>query len=116
MAYSYMFCRPVRLPLETDELSEETVIDLDDPALARAALDGAVPGIQWVGSEGRVTVDGMWTEFQLPDGVERTTLWLRCSLRADFRAFVQRLCDTLGWVAFSETPECFQPGRPPMPA
>jgi len=111
-----MFSRPARLPLETHELSNETVIDIDDPAVARAALDGVVPGIGWVGSEGRVTVDGLWMEFQLPDGKALTTLWLRCSGRADYSAFVQGLCDTLGWLAFNQTPECFQPGRPPMRA
>ena len=115
MAYSYQFYRPARLPLTTDELGSDTVLELDDAAAVREALQRAFPEIEWTGSEGRVTQDGLWMEFRLPDeGL--TTLTLRCSLRADYRAIVQRLCDSLGWIAFDETPECYQPGRPPMRA
>lgn len=115
MAYGYQFYRPARLPLETDELSAETFLALDNAAAVREALESAFPEIEWAGSEGRVTRDGLWMEFRLPDG-RVNTLTLRCSLRGDYRAIVQRLSDHLGWVAFDETPACYQPGRPPMRA
>lgn len=115
MAYTYLFFRPRRLPLAPHELSAETVLPLRDAAAVRAALEGAVPGIDWVSDrEGRAEAEGRWMEFHLdPDA---GTLALRCSLRADYREIVQRLCDELGWLAFDEQPLCYQPHQPPMPA
>src|SRR5262249_9109299 len=116
MAYTYLFFRPARLPLAANELSADTVLDLADPVAIRAALDQALPAIDWVEEHfGKAVVDGRWIEFHLPAG-ERKTLSLRCSLRADYQDFVQRLCDQLGWLAFDQQPVCFQPHQAPMPA
>jgi hypothetical protein len=115
MARGYLFFRPSRLPLESHELSEETVLSLSDRDEVRSDLERLVPGIQWVNDDqGRATVDGRWLEFTLPS-VALDALSLRCSLRADYTDFVQGLCDELGWLAFDERCMCFQPHRPPMP-
>lgn len=114
MARTYSFYRPARLPLETHELSRETVLPLCDPDEIRSGLQGVVPGLAWRdGHEANAIVSGRWLEFQLPHG-EDGTLSLRCSLRADHSDIVQALCDALGWLAFDERPMCFQPHRAPM--
>src|SRR5262245_59379172 len=115
MAYTYLFFRPLRLPLQAHELSETTVLALEDAAAVRAALDSALPAIAWKDERGRADIDGQWVEFYLPGG-QRQTLALRCSLRADYRAIVQRLCDRLGWLAFDEQAMCYQPHGTPMRA
>ncbi|MEW5931033.1 MAG: hypothetical protein AB1941_26515 [Gemmatimonadota bacterium] len=115
MAYRYLFFRPARLPLTPEELSADTVLELDDGAEVRASLDRALPGIAWTGDgQGRTDVNGQWMEFFYAPG--EGTLSLRCSLRADYGPIVQRLCDATGWIAFDERPRCYQPHRPPMPA
>jgi len=116
MAYSYFFFEPTRLPLACDELSEATVRPLVDADAVRTALSRMLPAISWDEDEqtGRMQADEGWVEFQLP--ASEGTLSMRCSLRADYSALVQRLCDQSGWLAFDEQPQCFQPGRPPMPA
>ena len=115
MAYSYLFFEPARLPLASDELSEATVRPLEDAEAVRAALSRMLPAIAWGEDDaGRLQADEGWVEFQLP--AAEGTLSMRCSLRADYSALVQRLYDQSGWLAFDEQPRCFQPGRPPMPA
>ena len=115
MAYSYFFFEPARLPLASDELSEATVRPLDDAAAVQAALSRLLPAIVWDEDQtGRMQADEGWVEFQLP--ASEGTLSMRCSLRADYSALVQRLCDQSGWLAFDERSQCFQPGRPPIPA
>ncbi len=117
MATTWLFFQPQRLPLAGTDLDADTVLPLCDADSTRAALARLLPGIEWVGAgEGHVEVDGQWLEFDLGAGGEDGTLSLRCPLRADYRAFVQRLCDELGWLAFDETPLCYQPHRPPIPA
>lgn len=115
MASTYLFFRPLRLPLSPDELGDATLAPLtcDDPI--RAALEGIVPGVAGP-ADGPFhgEVDGHRVEFHIP--ADEGTLSMRCSLRTDCSAIVQRLCDTLGWVAFDEQPLCYQPGRAPMPA
>lgn len=114
MAYSYLFFAATRLPLATDELGEDTVVPLQDTAAVKAALTLLFPDIEWAGEEeGRLERDGRWMEFH--PGGEAGTLSLRCSLRADYRDIVQRICDELGWLAFDESPLCYQPRQAPMP-
>lgn len=115
MAYTYLFFRPLRLPLDAAELGSDTVLPLDDAGLVRASLDRVLPGLDWQGpTEARVTVDGLWMEWRLDP--QAGALSLRCSLRHDYRAIVQRLCDQTGWIAFDQEPWCYQPHRPPMRA
>ena len=115
MARGYLFFRPLRLPLEPHELSGETVLPLSDPDEIRSGLERIVPGLAWRDEhEAMATLDGRWLEFRLPRG-EADTLSLRCSLRADHTDLVQGFCDALGWLAFDESPMCFQPHRPPLP-
>jgi hypothetical protein len=115
MAASYLFFRPTRLPLESDELNEETAVPLSDPAEVRVALARVLPDIAWEGETGTTQWEGQWLEFSAP-GQADDTLSMRCSLRADYAPLVQRLCDELGWLAFDNQPRCFQPGRAPMAA
>lgn len=115
MAYTYLFFEPQRLPLTPQDLSEETVRPLKDCDAIREALSRAVLETEWVGQTGKAEIDGLWLEFHLP-GDGRDTLSLRCSLRADYRAIVQGLCDKLGWLAFDEKPLCYQPHQAPIPA
>ena len=116
MAYSYLFFEPARLPLASHELSEATVRPLDDAGAVRTALSRMLPAIAWDDDDqtGRMQADEGWVEFQLP--ASEGTLSMRCSLRADYSALVQSLCDQSGWLAFDERPLCFQPGQAPMPA
>ena len=115
MASTYLFFRPLRLPLVADELTEETVLPLDDRPMVRAALEQSVTGIDWVSDdEGRAELGGNQVEFHLPR--EGGTLSLRCSLRADYSPVVQRLCDRLGWLAFDEGHMCYQPHEAPFRA
>jgi hypothetical protein len=115
MAYTYLFFQPTKLPLTPEELDGDTVQPLADADAVRRALSGLYPELVWESPEaGRLTLDGRWLEFSLVPEVG--TLSLRCSLRADYRDVVQRLCDELGWLAFDEMPLCYQPGRSPMDA
>jgi hypothetical protein len=113
MAYTYLFFKPARLPLTPEELSDATVRLLDDASAAQAMLARALPAIEWGADNiGRAQVDAGWVEFRLP--TPGSTLSMRCSLRADYSADVQRLCDESGWLAFDEQPMWFQPGQAPM--
>jgi hypothetical protein len=114
MAYSYFFFAATRLPLTAADLGEDTVVPLTDAAAVKAALTLLFPDIEWVDeAEGRLQRDGRWLEFH--PGGEAGTLSLRCSLRADYRDIVQHICDELGWLAFDESPLCYQPRCAPMP-
>jgi hypothetical protein len=120
MAYTYLFFKPSRLPLTVQDLSEETTLLLNDVEAIREALARAVAEIEWVDQRvgppmGKAETDGRWLKFLLPAD-DRGTLSLRCSLRADYRAFVQGLCDKLGWLAFDERAMCYQPHREPFHA
>jgi hypothetical protein len=116
MARSYLLFRPARLPLEAADLSATTVLDLADSPALRADLERALPGLMWRSAyEGSATVAGNWYEVRIPHG-ETTTVSLRCSLRVDHSKLIQELCDRLGWLAFDETPLCFQPHRGPIRA
>jgi hypothetical protein len=115
MSTSYLFFRPTRLPLQSDELDEETVVPLGDPAAVRQALARVLPDIAWDEQTGKAQWEGQWLELTAPSQAD-DTLSMRCSLRADYTALVQKLCDELGWLAFDDRPCCFQPGRAPMPA
>ena len=115
MARTYLFFRPLRLPLSSQDLNAETVLPLNDAVYVRSSLERMLPAIAWEGgSIGRAEFEGKWLEFSL--GSEGDTLSMRCSLRADYEPVVQRLCDELGWLAFDEQPLCYQPHRPPVPA
>jgi hypothetical protein len=114
MAYTYFFFQPLRLPLAPEELDEAAIAPLTGDS-SIGALERAVSGIDWqADGQGRGEIDGQWVEFHVP--AAEGTLSMRCSLRADYKPIVQRLCDELGWVAFDEEPLCYQPGRPPMAA
>lgn len=119
MAYTYIFFEPVRLPLTSHELGDATVRTLSDASIVQATLARIFPAVEWVEANGRVLgraqVDAGWVEFGLP-AAPADTLSMRCSLRADYSADVQRLCDQSGWLAFDEQPQCYQPGQAPMPA
>ena len=113
MAYTYLFFEPKRLPLSPDELGLDTVVPLTDLDAVKAALATVMPALEWLpeGWARGETPEGQWLEFSVAAG---GTLGMRCSLRADYRAHVQRLCDALGWVAVDERPFCFQPHREPV--
>ncbi|AEG92275.1 hypothetical protein [Ramlibacter tataouinensis] len=114
MAKSYLFLKPATLPLVASELSADSVGPID-PGEVERSLKEAVPQLVWENAtQASGEVEEGWIEFsQTGEGASRT-LSLRCSLRADYTALVQRLCDRYGWVAFDDTPLCFQPHRPPM--
>ena len=46
---------------------------------------------------------------------ENGTLSLRCSLRADYKSEVQRICDQTGWIAVDERSTVYQPSSPSAP-
>jgi hypothetical protein len=116
MAHTYLFFQPARLPLSADDLDAGAVLAMTDTPGVRAQLEQAFPGLQWQDAHrGNAEVDGNWYEVHVPESGEQT-LSVRCSLRADHGAFVQGLCDRFGWLAFDESPMCFQPHRVPFPA
>lgn len=116
MSQTYLFFQPTRLPLGTHELESATVVPLrDDPSLRRA-LEQLLPGLTWQSEHlASANVGDNWLEIRIPQASD-STLGIRCSLRADHSAFVQGICDQLGWLAFDERPYCYQPGRAPVPA
>ncbi len=112
MAYSYMFFKPKVLPLRAQDLSQDTVDDLDDPIEVRSCLAKVFPQLVW-GSDGWAkgeTEDGRWFEFSIAKG---GTLFLRCSLRASYVAEVQLMCDSLGWIAVDQVPKVIEPRTSP---
>lgn len=113
MAYTYLFFKPKRLPLAPYELGLDTVEVITDAASAKVALDSAALSLEWLpdGSARGETATGSWLEFHIHAD---STLAMRCSLRADYSAYVQRICDALNWIAVDEKPRCFQPGRAPI--
>ena len=116
MSRTILFFHPARLPLETSDLSETTVLGLKDNPELRAKLEQVFPGLDWQTRHiGRVTVGGNWYEVSVPQA-SAETLSVRCSLRADHSGFIQDICNQLGWLAFDERPACFQPHRDPIPA
>ncbi|SFU74563.1 hypothetical protein SAMN05216350_104316 [Polaromonas sp. YR568] len=118
MAYTYLFFEPTRLPLISHELGEATVRTLNDADAVKATLARIFPAIEWADADGRLLgrtqVEAGPVEFWLP--APGHTLSMRCSLRADYSADVQHLCDQSGWLAFDERPMCLQPGQAPIPA
>ncbi|HET9483851.1 MAG TPA: hypothetical protein VFO79_07830 [Xanthomonadales bacterium] len=114
MSRTILFFLPRRLPLEPSDLGTDTVQPIDDVEVVRAALPSVLGDVTWAdASRGRATFEGQRLELHVAPG---TTLSMRCSLRSDPSALVQRLCDELGWLAFDEEPRCFQPHRAPMRA
>lgn len=108
MAYSYMFFKPKRLPLQACQLGEDTVEPIIDLGEAQATLARVFPHLNW-SSNGWArgeTEHGKWLEFAIPDG---GTLFMRCSFRADYSAEVQRICDASGWIAVDQDPKVFMP-------
>lgn len=114
MAYYYLFFQPKHLPLSPEQLSEDTVARLVDLAAAQPVLKTALPQVRWLpGGWGRgETADGKWMEFLF---AENGTLSLRCSLRADYKSEVQRICDQTGWIAVDERSTVYQPSSPSAP-
>ncbi len=113
MAQNYLFFRPAHLPLETGDLRQAAVLQLQDSPYLRTSLEQAFPGLSWQSpSVGQATVAGNWYELHLPQA-PTATLALRCSREVDHSAFVQDLCNRLGWLAFNERALCFQPQRDP---
>lgn len=116
MAHTYLFFRPVRLPLEPEDLDGSTVLNLADTPDLKEKVELGFPGLRWQSRfRGSAVVGGNWYEVHLPETAEQT-LSVRCSLKASHHAFVQALCDRFGWLSFDERPMCFQPGRAPFPA
>ena len=116
MAQTWLFFRPLRLPLAGHELDAATVLNLTDETALRDALAQAFADLSWDSAHAaRATHGGQWLEWRVPQAVEET-LSLRCSLRADHAPLVQDLCDRFGWLAFDERAMCFQPLRLPMQA
>lgn len=108
MAYDYLFFKPKYLPLTAEELGEHCVERLTDVASVRAAVLSVFPQMIWPeGDWGRGEfADGRWFEFSV---YRSATACMRCSLRSDYRAEVQLVCDRLGWVAIDETPRIYLP-------
>lgn len=117
MAQSFMFMKPARLPLDAAQMQTDNALPLRAAEIV-PALEDTLPGLEWSSpTEARADTDAGWVEFRIHDepGVG-TGAWLamRCSLRADYTHFVQRLCDWHGWIAFDEQPRLFQPHREPQ--
>lgn len=116
MARTYLFFRPTRLPLGSNDLDADTVLSLFAEPQVRVTIEQALPGLAWrTETVGTVTVEGNWYEVHLPATADQTVS-LRCSLRAEHAAIVQRICNLTGWLAFDEQPMCFQPYEAPMRA
>lgn len=114
MSYSYLFHLPTRLPLAPAELSDETSGPFPDREALKRQLGAFFPDLVWRDDAfGSATSDAGWVEPHLFEH-EGLYLSLRCSLRADYSAVVQALCDRYGWIAFDELPRLFQPHRPPV--
>lgn len=117
MSSTYLFFQPARLPLTTEELSPDTVLVLRDVDHIKAQLARVLPHLAWaLPTWGHATALGHPVEFHLPEDPSDGPLALHCSLRVDYTAWVQSLCDTLGWLAFDERPMCLQPHGPSFPA
>lgn len=117
MAYTYMFFRPAYLPLTSEALSAATVLPLLQHDEIRTGLQQHLPGLVWDSAlVGRAESQDRWIEVSLGDGGESAGLMLRCSQRADYTDVIQQLCDRTGWIAFDQTPLCFQPHHAPIPA
>lgn len=118
MSRSYMFMKPARLPLDAGQLDADSALPLRAEEIV-PALDASVHELEWTSpTEARGQADAGWVEFRVHDepGVGTGTwLAMRCSLRADYTAFVQELCERHGWIAVDEQPRLFQPGREPQP-
>lgn len=115
MARTYLFFRPIVLPLTRSELDSSTLLNLEDTLSLRVTLEQIFPDLLWRSQyAGQATVAGNWYEVRLPQA-PNDTLVLRCSLRVDHSAFVQDICNRLEWLAFDEQPLCFQPNYHPMP-
>lgn len=116
MSYSYLFFRPLRLPLGGGDLDPTTVLPLPATGV-RERLQEHFPHLQWIAADtARLEDESGWIEFSLDTGTDAPGLSLRCSGRRDCRDVVQALCDRFGWLAFDQAPLCYQPHRPPMPA
>jgi hypothetical protein len=116
MSRTFLFFHPARLPLETADLSESTVLSLQDSPDLRAKLEQVFAGLSWQTEHiGQVTAAGNWYEVSVPK-TPVETLAVRCSLRTDHAPFIQDICNRLGWLAFDDRPTCFQPNRAPIPA
>lgn len=117
MSQSYLFLHPAHLPLSADDLSDRTVLPFSDADELRARLGSRFPDLVWdTPDSARGEAAGRWLEFHLVEVPEGTSLSMRCSMRADYADVVQALCDDFGWVAFDQTPNCYQPHLPPFPA
>ena len=90
MACTYLFFQPARLPLSTEELSSETVLELRDTDRIKQGLGLMVPGLEWaLPTWGHATVLGHQVEFRVPEDRSEGTLAMRCSLRIDYTPWVQ---------------------------
>lgn len=115
MAKSYLFMKPLALPLPADELTEASVAPISLME-AQNCLKQDMPLLVWTSTtEASGNIDQGWVEFTHTGEGSSRSLSLRCSLRSDCSDLVQGLCDRFGWVAFDEAPTFFQPFRSPSP-
>lgn len=115
MSYTYLFFPHCRLSLSPDESGEDTVDVLADFDLVQSAFARVLPQSAWdnhQSSRGE-TLDSRWLAFLIADGC---TLGMNCSFRADYTTEIQRICDSLGWIAVDRAPRACMPGREPADA
>lgn len=116
MSCSYLFHLPRTLPLAIEELSAEVTGPFPDRDLLKRQLSEHFPGLEWRDEHwASATTDAGWIEPRLFEHDGGLYLSLRCSLRSDYDAVVQSLCDRYGWIAFDQEPRLFQPHAAPLP-
>lgn len=122
MSDSYMFFMPSRLPLALEDFGPDYALDMptgpfpDREALVRE-ISLLFPGIQWKDGQfltwASATSNAGWVEPHLHE--HEGLYWsLRCSMRGDYAAVVQSICDRTGWVAIDPQQQLIQPHRPPF--
>ena len=118
MSYSYLFHLPTRLPLAAADFGPDYAANMPTTAfpdrdVLRRDISALFPNVKWDGNSGKAESDAGWVEPHIFE--HEGTYWsLRCSLRSDYAAVVQSICDRTGWVAFDEGARLFQPHREPF--
>ena len=118
MSHSYLFHLPRRLPLDHPDFGPDYAANIPSgPFTDRDTLERELtqlfPDARWEGDSASAMTDAGWVEPRLFE--HEGLYWsLRCSLRNDYDALVQAICDRMGWIAFDERQRLFQPHRSPI--
>jgi hypothetical protein len=108
-----MFHLPRVLPLTAETLGETTVGPFPDRDALMRDVTAFFPDGRWHDDWWHAESEAGWVELHTFEH-EGLYLSMRCSLRANYDAVVQALCDRYGWIAFSDAPRLFQPGHAPI--